>query len=89
LRPKAALLFRHQKGYLIDSECILIWIVHDLNGRARHAMAADLIVQECVSLQCIQDTKLDVPDQSLFLTCLGVILIMWLSIRPLLEVVLL
>jgi hypothetical protein len=67
----AALLFIRQKGYLMDSECILILIVHGWNGWARRAMVADLIVQECVSLRCIQDTKLDVPDQSIICNMLG------------------
>jgi hypothetical protein len=35
------------------------------------SMVADLIVHEYVSLWCIQDTKLDVPNQSIISNMLG------------------
>jgi hypothetical protein len=41
----------------MDSENIVIWNVHGLNGHARHDVVVDLVHQERCSLLCIQETK--------------------------------
>jgi exonuclease III len=55
----------------MNSECLLIWNVHGLNGWARRAMVDDLVAQGCLSLLCIQENKLCVRDQTLVSNILG------------------
>jgi hypothetical protein len=46
----------------MDSDCLLIWNVCVLNGRARHDVVADYVMQKMASLLCLHETKLAVID---------------------------
>jgi hypothetical protein len=50
------------------SDRLLIWSVRGLNGRARHDVVADYVLQERV---CLRETKLTVIDDSLIVNILG------------------
>ena len=55
----------------MSNENILVWNVRGLNGRARRNVVRDLIVQERVSLVCLQETKLSNVSNQLASECLG------------------
>jgi hypothetical protein len=55
----------------MDSDNILIWNVCDINSRARRTVVVDTVVQECVPLVCIQETKLSVMDSALVISICG------------------
>ena len=55
----------------MSNENIFIWNVCGLNGHARRNVVRDLIVQERVSLVCLQETKLSNFCSQLASECLG------------------
>jgi hypothetical protein len=61
----ALLLFLVATMLLMDCVNILFWSVRGLNSRARRDVVAGLVVQERVSLLCLQETKLHVIDATL------------------------
>ncbi|XP_066334366.1 uncharacterized protein [Miscanthus floridulus] len=55
----------------MSNENILVWNVRGLNGRAWRNVVRDFIVQERVSLVCLQETKLSNVCNQLASECLG------------------
>jgi exonuclease III len=55
----------------MDSDTILIWNVCGLNSREHHTVMVDLLTQECISLVCLQETKLSVLNDSMVANICG------------------
>jgi hypothetical protein len=55
----------------MDSDTILVWNICGLNSRTRHTAVVDMVVQECISLIGLQETKLSVADDSLVINICG------------------
>jgi exonuclease III len=59
------------KTVSMDSDNIVRWNVCDLNNRAGRTVVADLVVQEHISLVCLQETKLSFMDESIVISICG------------------
>jgi exonuclease III len=55
----------------MDLQNIQIWNVCGLNSRAHFHVVADLVMQERISLLCLQETKIHVIDNQFIIAMLG------------------
>jgi hypothetical protein len=55
----------------MSSDTMLSWKAQGLNAQARREVVAELVSQVCVSLLCIQQSKLPVVDDAMVILMLG------------------
>jgi hypothetical protein len=55
----------------MDSDTILVWNVRGWNSQACCTVVVYMVMQECISLVCLQELKLSVLDNSLVISICG------------------